>query len=53
MARFASKDMRHTFSSKIEVAKKSWKERAGKALKSNATKEAVESAADVVEKQVK
>ncbi len=46
MSRFASKDMRHKFSSKLEVAKKSWRERAGKVLKKKITKETVEKAAN-------
>ncbi len=45
MSRFASKDMRHKFSSKLDVAKKSWAERAGKVLKKKVTKKTVEKAA--------
>ena len=42
ISRFTSKDMRHRFSSKIEVIKKSWGERAGNVLKKKVTKETIE-----------
>lgn len=49
MSRFASKEMRNKFSSKIEVAKKSWGERAAKAIKKNVNKKTIENIAkDVV-----
>lgn len=50
MSRFASKDMRHKFSSRLDVAKKSWKERAENVLKKKVSKETIEKAAEKVEK---
>lgn len=51
MSRFASKDMRHKFSSKLDVARKSWEERAGKVLKNKVTKEAVEKVTEKVKEK--
>jgi len=50
MARFASKDMRHKFSSKMDVAKKSWKEKAGKMVNKKVTEEAVKTIKEKAEK---
>ncbi len=50
MSRFASKDMRHKFSSKLDVAKKSWGERAGKVFNKKVTKEAIGKVAEKVKK---
>lgn len=48
MSKFASKEMRHKFSSKIEVVKKSWSERAEKVIKKKVNKETVENFAKKV-----